>query len=98
MPTLDEMTEKMRRNISPMYEAPATFWETRVKIVDERLKRAQERATSAATPTLKEFWEKRVERAQRKLNYLRKRAASAKAPGGLRPQEVAERWRKALSE
>jgi len=98
MPTIREMTEKMRRNLSPIYEAPATFWEGRLKIAEERLKRAQERATAAKTPALKTLWEKRVERIQRSVNYLRKRATSAKAPSGMGPQEIAERWRRALSE
>lgn len=96
MSTLDDMTRKIRENMSPMYGSPAAFWEARVKIAQRRLQVAQERAAAASTAALKAFWEGRVKSAQRKLNYLQRRAASAKAPGGLGPHEIAARWREAM--
>jgi len=86
----------MRANLSPMYEAPAAFWETRLKITQGRLERARERQAAATTPALQAFWAQRVKSAQRRVDYLQKRAAKARAPGGMGPHEIAERWLEAL--
>jgi len=96
MSTIDKMTEKIRENLSPMYGAPVVFWEGRLKVAQARLRYAQERYAAAKTPALKTFWEQRVKSAQKKVNYLEKRVATAATPGGMRPQEIADRWREAM--
>jgi len=96
--SFENMVKKMRENLSPMYDSPATFWEERLKINEKKLEIAQKRLAAAATSSLKVFWQRRVESAQRKVNYCRKRLANAKSPSGLRPTEIAERWKKVMLE
>jgi len=96
--SIENMVKKMRENLSPMYDSPATFWAERLRINEKKLEIAQKRLAAATTPSLKIFWERRVESAQRKVNYCRKRLANAKSPSGIRPTEIVERWKKAMTE
>jgi len=96
--SVENMAKKMQERLTPMYDSPTTFWEKRLKLNEEKLEVAQKRLATATTSSLKVFWQRRVESAQRKINYCRKRLAYAKTPGGLRPAEIAERWKKTLME
>lgn len=79
-PIVSEMADKIRRNLSPMNDAPEAFWKERLAFNEKRLERAQERLDAANQPATRIFWEARVKNVQRRIQYCRERSENAVYP------------------